>query len=92
MIYALSVVIWVHAGLTGSMDYLGFKPMIVHIQVSIWHVMTEVALCKLSMASEASLLQDGADPGLCIPYLQESVLSPVLSPLSDSTLLQEFNF
>ena len=63
MIYALSVVIWVHAGLTGSMDYLGFKPMIVHIQVSIWHVMTEVALCKLSMASEASLLQDGAEPG-----------------------------
>ena len=63
MLYALSVVIWVHAGLTGNMDYLWFQPMIVHIQVSIWHLIMEVAVCKVSMASEASLLRDGAEPG-----------------------------
>ena len=36
--------------------------MTLHIQLPIWPLITEVALCKLSIAIEASLLQDGAEP------------------------------
>ena len=32
--------------------------MTLHIQLPIWPLITEVALCKLSIASEASLPQD----------------------------------
>ena len=38
--------------------------MTLHIQLPIWPLIMEVALCKLSIASEASLLQEGAEPGL----------------------------
>ena len=41
----------------------GLEPMTLHIQLPIWPLITEVALCKLRIASEASLLQDGAEPG-----------------------------
>ena len=49
--------------LPGNIDYLVFKPMTLHIQLPIWHLIMVVALCKLSIASEASLLQDRAEPG-----------------------------
>ena len=37
--------------------------MTFHIRLPTWPLIMEVALCKLSMASEASLLRDGAEPG-----------------------------
>ena len=37
--------------------------MTFHIQLPIWRLIMKVALCKLSIASKASLLQDGAEPG-----------------------------
>ena len=37
--------------------------MTLHIQLPIWPLITEVALCKLSIASEASLLQDQLNLG-----------------------------
>ena len=36
----------------------GLEPMTLHIQLPIWPLITEVPLCKLSIASEASLPQD----------------------------------
>ena len=45
---------------------------------------------KVDMATETSLRQDGAKPGLSgIFYLQEWVASPFLSPLPDATVLEE---
>ena len=39
------------------------EPMILHIQLHIWPLIMEAALLKFSIATEALLLQDGAEPG-----------------------------
>lgn len=45
---------------------------------------------KVGMATETSLRQDGAKPGISgIFYLQEGMVSPFLSPLPDAIVLEE---
>ena len=54
---------WVYARLAWKYRLSQVLNLTLHIQLPIWPLIMEVALCKLSIASEASLLQDGAEPG-----------------------------